>query len=489
MSFIGKSLRGSPFLQDPKPEWIKINSVVMGESPEFGYKTFWSKDIGNLLDSLVPDDNITCVLYNWNTGYAYTKTNFDLNNMNDSKYNSDYTTFIKLSDCTISKLSQYQPQPQTTQEQSSQTTQEQSSQTTQEQSSQPMQEQPSKITQEQQSDEFIRWDGSNFVYNNDIFVPVGPNVYWLGYTEFYDYPSRNQVVEMFEVAKKMGSTVIRSHTLGISSGSAKSLRPSNNILNEDAWDAIDFAFYTASTYNIKLICPLTDAYTWYNGNYGDFCKTRFVDKKDFWTNIDVRNDFKDFIYKWLNHYNKYTGKYIKDDSTLAMIELGNELGNIRPDHGSINVPTKEWLIDITNYIKSIDSKHLILGPSDECLGSSESDDFNVKNIDVYSGHFYSKDFNRIDFGANSAKNVNKPYIIGEYSPHFDDEWFTEIEKRQNVKGSIFWNLYPHENGLAGGNKIEHLDGQTVWYPEDKSKLLKISNHFRRMRGLPIVQNI
>lgn len=333
---------------------------------------------------------------------------------------------------------------------------------------------------------FIKWNGRNFMNNNTKFMAVGPNVYWLGYTEEYDYPKRSQVVEMFNVASRMKSTVIRSHTLGISSGSVKSLRPWDNKLNEKAWGAIDYAFYVASRYKIKLVCPLTDAYTWYNGNYGDFSKARGVAKKDFWTNIQVRNDFKNYIFQWLNHRNKYTGLRIKDDPTLAFIELGNELGNIRTEHNSINGPTREWLEDITNYIKSIDKNHLILGPSDESLGSRESDDFNVKNIDVYSGHFYSKDFNRVDFGADNSKRVNKPYIIGEYSPHFDDEWFKEIEKRQNVKGSIFWNLYPHQNGVRGGSKVEHNDGQTVWYPEDRSKLLRISNHFRRLRGLPVV---
>jgi hypothetical protein len=482
MSFIGKTLKGSPFIQDPKPEWIKINNVVMGELPEFGYKTFWSRDIGNLLDSIFPDNNISCVLYNWNTGYAYTKTSFDLNNINDSNYNPDYTTFIKLSDCNKAKLSQLSSEQIINTNPTTNANPVISASTTV--SVNPTTSTITNISANSINDDFVRWNGTNFLYNDNIFIPVGPNVYWLGYTEFYDYPSRNQVIEMFEVAKKMGSTVIRSHTLGISSGSAKSLRPSSNILNEDAWDAIDFAFYTAKSYDIKLICPLTDAYTWYNGNYGDFCKTRGVDKKDFWTNMDVRDDFKDFIYKWLNHYNKYSGKYIKDDSTLAMIELGNELGNIRPGHGSINVPTKEWLTDITNYIKSIDSKHLILGPSDECLGSSESDDFNVQNIDVYSGHFYGKDYSRLDFGSNSAKMIGKPYIIGEYSAHFDNDWFYELENRPNIKGSIFWNLYPHENGLSGGERIMHNDGETLWYPEDRIQLLKISNHFRRMQDVP-----
>ena len=464
MSLIGKSLLGSPFIQDTKFEWIKINGVVMGESKRFGYKSVQSRDIGGLLDNLITDPNVTCVLYNWQTGNAYTKTGFNLNDSSDYNHNSSYTTFI-----VKNKISQFiQPQPVP-----------------------PQPPQPTQPTQPTQNNNYVTWNKqkSSFMYNNSVFVPVGPNVYWLGYTEAYNYPTKNQVIEMFDVAKKMGSTVIRSHTLGISSGSINSLRPNNNTLNENAWDSIDFAFYMAKQNNIKLICPLTDAYTWFNGNYGDFCKTRNVPKQDFWTNTDVRNDFKDYISKWLNHYNKYTHTYIKDEPTLAFIELGNELGNIRQDHGSVNVPTKEWLTDISNFIKSIDSKHLILGPSDECLGSNESDDFNVNNIDVYSAHFYWKDYNRLDMGANKSKNVGKPYIIGEYSAHFGTDWFREIEKRPNVKGSVFWNLYPHQNGLTGGNKVDHQDGETLWYPEDKIQLTIISNHFRRMRNLPEVNSI
>lgn len=451
---LGTYLLGSQFLQDPKPDWIKINGVVLGESKKFSYKTSWSRDIGSLLDTLSKDSQITCVLYNWKTGDAYTKTGFDLTDRSDYNRNSEYTTFILKR-----KIQQFVP-------------------------IQPPKPQPKPIVTHQ----YVKWVNNNFVHNEGTFVPVGPNVYWLGLTEGYEYPKKSQVIEMFEIAKKLGSTVIRSHTLGISSGSPNSLRPKDNNLNNIAWDAIDFAFYTAEQYNIKLICPLTDAYTWYNGNYGDFCKTRGIAKKDFWTNLDVRNDFKNYIFQWLNHRNKYNNKIIKDNPTLAFIELGNELGNIRQEHGSINVPTKEWLDDISTYIKSIDRNHLILGPSDECLGSKESNDFQVQNIDIYSGHFYSKDYSRLDFGLNESRKVNKPYIIGEYSTHFDDEWFRELEKR-NINGSIFWNLYPHENGLASGDKIYHGDGQTVWYPEDKDTLLKISNHFRKLRGLSEITSL
>ena len=51
----------------------------------------------------------------------------------------------------------------------------------------------------------------------------------------------------------------------------------------------------AKKYNIKLIVPLTDAYSYYHGSYGDFCSNRGLPKTEFWTNGNVRSDFKKFI--------------------------------------------------------------------------------------------------------------------------------------------------------------------------------------------------
>jgi hypothetical protein len=90
----GIYLLGTQFVQHTNPEWVKINGVVLGESKKFSYKTSWSRDIESLLDTLSKDPNITCVLYNWKTGDAYTKSGFDLTNRSDYTRNPEFTTFI-----------------------------------------------------------------------------------------------------------------------------------------------------------------------------------------------------------------------------------------------------------------------------------------------------------------------------------------------------------------------------------------------------------
>lgn len=449
MSIIGKKLLGSTFVQDPKQEWAKINGVCVGESPQYGYMSAVSKNIGQLLDRMLKDQNVVVVVYNIKSGAAYIKKGCNINDPSDSKANKDFVSFVVKSRVNITLPSK--PPPTT----------------------------PSKG--------FVTARDGKFYLDDKEFKFVGPNAYWLGLTEGYNYPPKDQVTEIFEATRRLAGNSIRSHTLGHSSGSWNSLRPKDNNLNNNAWEAIDYAYSLANKYDIKIIAPLTDCYKWYNGNYGNFCETRGIPKRDFWTNMDVRADFKKYIFDYLNHFNNYTQKFIKDDTALGLIELGNELGNIREGHDSTNIPTKEWLQDISSYVKSIDKNHLVLNPADECLG--QSDDFNISTLDCHSGHFYWADYNRMNYGAEQCRITRKPYVVGEYSSFSDDAWYREIEKR-DAKGSLFWSIYPHSNGIAGGDKIPHGDGYTIHYSSDNQKhLLTISNHFRRLRGMPEVSSL
>src|SRR6476620_7428489 len=505
MSLFGRKLLGNDFVQDRNENFIKIDNVVMGNSPQFGYKTVTERDIGKLLYDESKDESVVCLLYNWDSGICYVKTGFDLNNESDYSNAIGYTTFIVKSRAdkfvnspivpVIPKIPEWN-----------------GNDISYNISDKVMYggivyicvnfSHISKVKWNPK-DAFVLWEpyvepvvnatgfvkvaNGEFVLNGKPIKLVGPNAYWMGITEEYNYPPMHHIEEVFEATYRLSGNAIRSHTLGHSSGSVNSLRPRDNNLNANAWDIIDYSYSLANKYNIKLVVPLTDCYKWYNGSYGDFCSTRGIPKRDFWTNRDVRSDFKKYIFDYLNHKNKYTGVLIKDDPVLALIELGNELGNIREGHDSTNIPTKEWLTDISQYVKSIDSNHLILNPADECLG--KSDDFSISTLDAHSGHFYWADFNRFNYGVEECRKIKKPYIVGEYSSYAESNWYAEMEKR-NVQGSFFWSLYPHVNGIKGGYKLLHDDGFTIHYSKDNEKtLLGIANHFRRLQKLPQVNSL
>ena len=95
MSLLNVSLFGNKFEQDPKPEWLKINNVGIGESRQYGFSEENSNgDIGGLLDRLKNHNKIVVVIYDWNTNKAFTKSGFNLSSSSDIKQLPGYTTFV-----------------------------------------------------------------------------------------------------------------------------------------------------------------------------------------------------------------------------------------------------------------------------------------------------------------------------------------------------------------------------------------------------------
>jgi len=294
------------------------------------------------------------------------------------------------------------------------------------------------------------------------FVPVGFNAYWMGLMEDFSYPSHAMIDEMFSVAEKMSATVIRSHTLGCSSGKEQSLFLKGRGINPAAWEPIDYAFKRAEETGVKLICPLTDNYWWYNGSCCDF-------GPNFFTDLETRGLFYWFIDQWMNHENQYTGKKIRNSPALFLVELGNELGDScqKPDGSMTEVPTEEWLQSTLTVVKTYGVN--VLCPTDQNLG--KWGEFTLP-FDVYSNHFYSQDVTRLHF----LQGTDKKMIVGEYSSHFGEDWFKVLE--ETVWGDLFWDLYP--------TGVDHQDGYTLHWGD--AELLGLSNHFRRMRGIAEIEH-
>lgn len=458
--FINNTLLGSTFVQDPNPNYIKIDNVVLGETASYGYNVVNTNDIGALLLSSLNDNNIVVIVYNWSQKVAYIKTGFNLNDSTDFKTSAGFTSFIVTNRISAANLTYTF----------------------------------NNISVNTDAallniNGHLKTNMGVFTLNQRTFVPVGMNAFFLGLLQETNYyPTHQQITEIFEAARTLGATVIRSHTLGFSAESSVTLLDGNNNINPAAWDPIDFAYSEAKRCSIKLIIVLCDPYSYYHGSINTFCAPYNISKDQFFTDNTARSAFKKYLNSYLLHVNPYTNVAIKDAVEVAFLELGNELGNIRPGAGSNSVPTQDWIQDITTYIKSIDQNHLVLNGSDECLGSGTSNDFAVNSLDTYSAHFYWGDYNRMTTGSTNAANNGKGYIIGEYSSQFDNNWFKTIEGMQNVKGTCAWSIYPHDDGTRTGTRINHGDGFTFWmdYNTDGNNivLLNLTNHFRRMQGQP-----
>jgi mannan endo-1,4-beta-mannosidase len=446
---VGDTFKGLLFEQDPKPNFIKINGVMLGQSIQYSYKIINNvTDIGAQLDLSVNDSRAVVLNYNWTTKQFIVKTGFNLSDSSDSILNNDWTTFIIKNKINTTPVSQPMPMPVPT-----------------------------------LNSNFLTISNGNFILNGSVWHPVGFNAYWQGIFDNNQYPTYAQIDEMMKAGSNMKATCIRSHTLAASFGMSNSLLNNSLQFNQNAWKTIDYAIYKAKLSNIKLLIPLTDCYSYASGSYKIFTDYAGVSKDEFWNNDKCKTLYKNFVSGWLNHTNSFTNIKNLNEPTI-ILETGNEF-NYRPDSNSNTYPSGKWTGEMCSYIKSIAPTILVMSGNDENL--QQSGDFQQGSVDIFSSHFYSEDYNRINNDAQNSINVGRPYVTGEYDPRFSDNWFKNLENNKNIKGSLFWSMFPHDNN---GNRVEHNDGFTQWFDSDNNDIiLKLSNHYRRMQGLPTVSNI
>jgi len=295
---------------------------------------------------------------------------------------------------------------------------------------------------------FITRSGSQLLLNGQHFRFTGANIYWLGLSDValtsggltiptsvngLYYPSRWVIGDALGTAREMGMTVVRSHTLGMSVGDPLAVCPTlsaltNNKPNTTAFNTIDYAIYLAGQLGIKLIIPFTDNYYYSNMGKRTFTNWRGltsgaqgtdwrIEEQVFFTDGKVLNDFLHYISLVLNRVNQFNGLAYKNDPTIMAWETGNEI-----------TPPTTWTTTIANYIKSLDSNHLVVDGSYENNTDPANPTFtaaqlSIANIDIVSNHFYPT-YNQI--AANDAAqaagispafpNANPPkvYLVGEY---------------------------------------------------------------------------
>ncbi|KAI0879314.1 glycoside hydrolase superfamily [Hypoxylon argillaceum] len=352
-------------------------------------------------------------------------------------------------------------------------------------------------------------EGSKFLLDGKQWKAVGPNVYWLGLDENvtppagqpYDpntkasYPTKERVTEVMAVVNALGGTMIRAHTLGVSTGNPLSIWPARGVVNEKAFEIIDWAVYQAGLYGVRLLVPLVDNYDYYHGGKYNFLRWAGFDLtqtrdstnpaiQQFYTDSTIVATFKDYIKTLLTHRNQYNNLTYAEDPTIFAYETGNEL--LGPVWGDMNCPA-DWVADIAKYVKSIAPNKLVF---DGTYGINKTH-LSIKEVDVFSDHFYPIDTAKLQAGIKAVEGVGKIYFAGEYDwvgtsgGASLDSFYQIIENSPTVGGDTFWSLFGR-NAPNCDTFVNHSDGFTLQYgnPSNSaytnSRIQLIRKHFIAM---------
>jgi len=331
---------------------------------------------------------------------------------------------------------------------------------------------------------FVTRSGSTLLLNGREFRFSGANIYWLGLQEGPDvsYPSHFRVDDALATAELMGATVVRSHTLGISVGCKVCVEPVLGSFNQVALQHIDYAILSARNHGIKLIIPLIDNWRYYHGGKHTFTDWRGLsDENQFYSNPQVISDFKQYVSIILNHVNSYTGIAYKNDPTILAWETGNEL----------SAPFN-WVQMVANYIKSIDSHHLVMDGNYEQANESSNflRDLGIGALDLYTGHYYPPSISSFERQFQQSVRAGKVFIVGEYDWNTNDgdalSGFLLAVEHSRAAGDMYWSLFPHDDTYGF---VQHAEHFTLHYPGDtldmRSRVHLLRVHAYVMQGLPV----
>jgi len=265
----------------------------------------------------------------------------------------------------------------------------------------------------------------------------------------FRWPNEYEVRDAVDSIRQMGGRVVRIYALSVRKADDPAGMP-RHVLGPGEYDAhafetLDMVLDVARAKGIRVIIPLVDNWSWWGG-VNEYAAFRGKPGSDFWSDPQLRDDFKRVVRFVLERVNTRNEVPYKDDPTILAWETGNEL----------HCPHR-WTSEMAAYIKEIDPNHLVIDGRQERVLREES--IEDPNIDFVQTHHYEKDpremIANIRRSAAMARG-RKPYHVGEFG-------FLTTAGMTAVMDTII------DQGLAGGLawslRFHNRDGGFYWHSE------------------------
>ncbi|GAB1207351.1 hypothetical protein APSETT445_006066 [Aspergillus pseudonomiae] len=336
---------------------------------------------------------------------------------------------------------------------------------------------------------FVTTSGLNFVIDGKTGYFAGSNSYWIGFQK-----NNDDVDLVFSHLQESGLKILR--VWGFNDVNEKPtdgsvyyhlLADGTATVNEgeDGLQRLDYVVSSAEKHGIKLIINFVNFWDDYGG-INAYVKAFGGSKEEFYTNDAMQEAYRAYIKAVISRYS--------DSSAIFAWELANE----PRCQGCETTVLYNWIESTSQYIKSLDSKHLVC-IGDEGFGLetgsdgsypyqySEGSDFAknlaIPTIDFGTFHLYPSSWGTTNDWGNgwvtshgaACKAAGKPCMFEEYgvtSDHcaVEKPWQNTALNTTAISADLYWQ---YGDQLSGGPSPD--DGNTFYYGTDEFKCL-VTDH-------------
>jgi mannan endo-1,4-beta-mannosidase len=308
------------------------------------------------------------------------------------------------------------------------------------------------------------------------------------------FPDEFEIRDILGALEWVGSRATRTFSLSVYSpeDNLPVYIPARRTYNEEAFKTLDMVIALAHEYDVRILIPLIASQR-FGGIRGvdEFSDLAGKTRGSFWTDEDVKADFKHFLDFVLNRKNTVNGLLYKEDPAILAWQLGNEFGSYGPDRGmpydEWKQPILEWSLEMAAYIKSVDPNHLVM----EAGGADRQAFIDDPNIDIISEHLYEywnklsgQPYHLSPIARESVKQTRgkKPLMVDEFglgSIENQNELMQTI-REEGIVGGLMWSIrgrrrdggwYYHNEGGTHINSF-HAPGFASSFHYDEIRILE-----------------
>jgi mannan endo-1,4-beta-mannosidase len=309
------------------------------------------------------------------------------------------------------------------------------------------------------------------------------------------FPDEYEIRDVLGSIHQLGGRATRCFGLSIfaaADGGIPVFISGRRTYNEEAFRCLDRVLALCHEYDVRVIVPLIIAQQ-FTGVRGvdEFAALSGKPGAAFWTDPEVRDDFKHLLQFLINRRNTISGLRYGDDPAILAWQLGNEFpswwGDRHLDEATWKPRVTAWSCEMAAYLKELDPHHLVMeGGGDRATFLADP------NIDVISTHLYEY-WNRLsglptDLAALARTEAaechgRKALAIDEFGLGGTENLrhLMRAIRTEGVAGGLLWGIrghrrdggfYYHNEGGTAVNSY-HWPGFTAGFAYDERQVLDL----------------